>query len=976
MLLDTDILNKIISQKESGHIEFKREWYWDLNGEITNTEKNKCWGEFIKDFLGLTNANHLSFNQDRYLVIGFDENKNEFYDFQLTLDKFTKISNDSRHKVQEFISSEIDFTIYFFTYQSKNGLAIKIQQPTRIHYLSKAIQTKTITYNKHTLLGRISVDKYIFSDTSKYDSVNNMPYQEIILIQKLMEQKFPNFTPLDGKVKPKKTIQATIASYLEINKSLILDDSESISKDHECYAEIYKIQNKTTRENQYFAYISDKNIKKSLVALLEKNVKIDVLLIDKPTTSTEERIRYIKRLTLEENIKKIYFIDDFGKDILYQEYLETLFFEKLPNTDNFIDSFIENTSSEMTSSVILSNWLGIEDSPICVLIGEGGVGKTTLVKEILNKTLSDNGKDYLLFLDASNLIEQLKLNSRINSIYDLYKINFNDSKNILTETLFKLSIDNGSFIIVLDGLDEIISGMGIKFDLDNFLSNIFNEYCFNLSKTKIIMTCRDSIWSESGYNDPRVSIFKLKPFNEDQARLFFETCFTKNKQKDMKKVRKAIGYAQEIITDRKYNPFVLETIRTLVHEDDQDISELIDIDESDEINFHLTQKAVDRLIYAVCKRETRKHAISTSKQLEILCEISLYKDCTIDGHQFNVLINNVIQNSSSNHLSIIRSHPFLYCDKNRVGFKYDFLKQFFMLLSVVRFIANNDVKDKNHDNLLNTISMRISHANDFTKEIARRLDNISKDELAISFLNLMSSIKNSDYIEDKELIISNLFILYISILKHQNKINDKNEYTNVLFEMFGEKGNIINNLILKNISDEKLTFNFYSYKFINTYIDGYAGFNKCIFSSNENKAFFDDSCTINILSSKDGKYNFLPENFSEKIIASDETRNILEKISHNISESKDKSERLLLKFIALFKSNGTFRPKKQEEIRAKKGSDVDIMLKSKVIINHKESKINQPEFIVNPEYKNDLFRFIETGQKTKKIRDIIESLNT
>ncbi len=58
--MDLAALQQLTLNQECGHIEFKREWYWNTNEKASEkSEIQKKWGEFIKDILAITNANRL-----------------------------------------------------------------------------------------------------------------------------------------------------------------------------------------------------------------------------------------------------------------------------------------------------------------------------------------------------------------------------------------------------------------------------------------------------------------------------------------------------------------------------------------------------------------------------------------------------------------------------------------------------------------------------------------------------------------------------------------------------------------------------------------------------------------------------------------------------------------------------------------------------------------------------------------------------
>lgn len=162
---------EVCKQFECGYIEFKREWYWHLSDDIdTPSDLTQCWGEFIKDFLGLVNANSRSFNQTRYLVFGFDEETKCFYDFGLNEDKFQSLKKSIINKVKDFIyeSFNLDYEIEYVKVSNIFQLVIKIRQPKNIHYLLKDIQTKSIIHQEYSVLHRAKNGK-------NFDSVKVMP---------------------------------------------------------------------------------------------------------------------------------------------------------------------------------------------------------------------------------------------------------------------------------------------------------------------------------------------------------------------------------------------------------------------------------------------------------------------------------------------------------------------------------------------------------------------------------------------------------------------------------------------------------------------------------------------------------------------------------------------------------------------------------------------------------------------------------
>ena len=213
-------IDQIVKIGECGYIEYKRQWYWDLEEQKPSSEEsNRAWGEFIKDFLALVNANTNSFNNKRFLVIGFDEDTKRFYDFSLTENLFKNLKEKIENKIKNFISnsSEIIYSIKLEKQDNKNIIIISIEQPREIHSLIKDIQTKSSgrVYSADSILYR----KNSNLSSKKDDSVGIMPQDQIHALKEKLSPLVVGNTIRNTR---KKSIKSTIHAYLESNKSLRL----------------------------------------------------------------------------------------------------------------------------------------------------------------------------------------------------------------------------------------------------------------------------------------------------------------------------------------------------------------------------------------------------------------------------------------------------------------------------------------------------------------------------------------------------------------------------------------------------------------------------------------------------------------------------------------------------------------------------------------------------------------------------------
>ena len=991
-------ITEICTYPENDYIEYKSQWYWELNDE--NKGDSKSWGEFIKDILALVNANERSFDKKRYMIIGFDEENKEFVNFGLTDDIFLDLKEKIEEKLKKsiFDYSDIDINFKIENTGGENVILFEISQPYKVHYLIRNIQTKTIDYQKNTILYRSNDGNH----SGSFDNVGVMPQKDCKLIEEKIKEKYGlNFSSVEYNTLRNKTIFSTIYSYLEKNKNFRLSDNfPKKSLDSKIFFELYEITSSLDNDDKtYFAYVSDTNIKKSIQGLIDLYSEYATaeskifLLIDRPKeSSSDKRIRYVEQ-TYDQIIKNkryIKFIDDFGRDHLYSEYLEPLAFEhNFQNTNNFIESFsseIDKNQKNIYVTDLLKQWFLKENHPLIVLTGTGGVGKTTVVRNFLNNKLKEIKQDsntYVLFLDSANLLDKIK-SDRVSTIYDLYKAEISDTSQF-TEELFKLSIDNGSFIIILDGLDEIISGSSIKFKLQDFLKTIFEDYCFNLAKTKIIVTCRDYIWNEAFSlisESYEIEDVKINPFNKSQAIDFFKSCFKDND----KLQRKSMSIVNNMIVssnDKYYNPFMLDTVRDLVSntENKDQIEDIFEIDDTISSKFCLIKNSyLDYLVYAVCMREEKKTGINFSSQVRVLCELSKINK-SIDKTDFSFVVKKIIHNADDTIISRLLNHTFIqYTSQKSIIVKYDFLKEFFTKISSAQFLSEDHASlDLG---LLSALSNKVSYLNHFSKDIGSRLLNIEIENILLKIMTYIEELNSmiectddSINIDKYRFYISNLFILYLGILHSKEMLKDREDLNKALFDIFEKQKNILSKVCLYNIRDVKNTpkilFNFSDATIEECYINNYHSFTDCEFNE---KTFF-KSGIIGINSTSNYKSNLKPKNISKDIIRIGKTSDFIENIESSLKENSDNKNETLKKFIRLFFKNGRFMPKKIAEISGKRGGNLSRkMLEIQVILIHRDTKLNQEEYKINPKIETDLYSFLDSGVVNQKIKKITRSM--
>lgn len=105
------------------------------------------------------------------------------------------------------------------------------------------------------------------------------------------------------------------------------------------------------------------------------------------------------------------------------------------------------------------------------------------------------------------------------------------------------------------------------------------------------------------------------------------------------------------------------------------------------------------------------------------------------------------------------------------------------------------------------------------------------------------------------------------------------------------------------------------------------------------------------------------------------TSDFIENIESSLKENSDNKNETLKKFIRLFFKNGRFMPKKIAEISGKRGGNLSRkMLEIQVILIHRDTKLNQEEYKINPKIETDLYSFLDSGVVNQKIKKITRSM--
>ncbi|MXN29480.1 hypothetical protein [Delftia sp. CH05] len=988
-MIDSAFIESLLEQDESPILEFKREWYWSSDADTSNLGSK--WGEFYKDIVSLCNAYVDYVGHERYLIFGFCEKTRNIFNIDL---KQIPIISDLRGFRQKIINRlenlinypPLDLEVDAVEIGGKNILVFKIPSPRRLVLLKSELMTKTRTLDAGAVLVRKGQDS---------DSIRIADPREIEELNKQFE--FYNSQMVlknSGVIKEKdRSISKTVQLYIEKNSSWSIDVGYPIvvrDWKADIVFELFKIS-EALGGSKHFLYLHERTSQGKTNAFIKKNDYFDpklplIILTDSPSIKDKDKRK--ENIAQVFKSKHVYFIEEFGLNFLYGDFIGD--FERY-NLPVFVESFTaEVIEGENSALKVLDRWYACSSSPLMIVKGYGGIGKTTLVKQFLDNINKIDETIGLMFIDSNEIIDGLtraaRSEKKIDDLYDFYSAQ-NQREEFATKSfskdLLKLSVDNGSLIIVLDGIDEVIAKLGSKFDIAAFISSIVGSYSDNMERGKILVTCRDNFWREV---DPGhvVNEITLLPFNEKLADDFFVQAFKNNRFKVNKAMVMAQKLALKLVSDDTsdeaiYVPYILDLIVYLIkHEEEFGDEEVQLVTRSKILNL---KNSNDFLVGSVCGREIKKLSnYDIDTQINFLIDFSLSKSGYISLYDVKAAFERSTSiQISDEFVEKLTGHPLLSCTDNKLYFRYDFFYDYFKALYLVRYFINYKIEllDVRVIEILNSY---VGFDNDFSRSISERI--ILDDDFELMAVETVDELKKRLTDEasiDKSILqgaISAILALWLTMQWRQKNIFDSEVNTKILKDLHLKENSLDGVYVfgLNSSARAKPIFDFRGMTIRSSHFEGYEHFWDC---SIDEKTRFLSSSFIDLEPGAGVRIKIHKNTFDSSCDVSDIAHHISKREREVIDEQAELKDKLT-QFFKLFHDQGNFYPKKQDDVRARiyTGKLLPVLLKNKVIIDYKDpKKPTLRQYKVSDPYKTIVNIFEQGGKSVLEFERVAAMFN-
>ncbi len=322
--------------------------------------------------------------------------------------------------------------------------------------------------------------------------------------------------------------------------------------------------------------------------------------------------------------RKIWYIDEFVYEFCTsKEFQDKLQVDK-QQAQYFVMPHLQDEKANLITQNDLRFWLEKNGTPIMVLKGSGGIGKTTLAYEIERLYLKSKPNAKCIFIEAANIINTLR-DKRVSDFYSIYKLSYEEDDGKLSQDRFRVNFDNGNILIIIDGIDEIIAKVN-SFEVSRFIETVL-DFTNELKNGKIVITCRDFFWKPPREDSDGISVIDIQPFSEKLAREFFSKRHESMPSIVNKCMRIAHSFygSHEQIENIEFLPFVLDVVDNQVRyiiESELNVPDITQyVFESEVLNF---RSESDFILYNICNRERVKlNQESVDSQIQLFTELAL-----------------------------------------------------------------------------------------------------------------------------------------------------------------------------------------------------------------------------------------------------------------------------------------------------------------------------------------------------------------
>ena len=430
------------------------------------------------------------------------------------------------------------------------------------------------------------------------------------------------------------------------------------------------------------------------------------------------------------------------QDLLEAHLLKGVRYRPLEREDYFVQPSVRvNGEIKPDGLSFLTRWLIGEEStqtksPIGLLCADGGIGKTTLARELCESVRAINPRVVPLLIESAQWKGIANTGFTLDTLWDIAIAKRLENGNSLraNPAALRVLMQEGLLVVIFDGFDELaaISTEGSRAqEIISELQALFTPEDEEI-EARIILTSRATYWDaisgDTGINGI-VEEFRLPGFDNDQRKEYFRKRLRDAGQRDLalRIARETSGAIYDTNLNRRvaeeYNedrisgtPFLLSLIAHLV--------------EGGELNEPFNADSLESIIIGVCRRENIRQDLKIAPEIQFSIFEELFR-AMIDKVGLDEL-DLILQVYDVENIDIRKrfEHHFLLQrqDVNYVVPRFEVLKIYF----VARFLAKGLQKlylKTPEKEIARILSMNATGQSQVSEWLAWQLRKLPEDQL-------------------------------------------------------------------------------------------------------------------------------------------------------------------------------------------------------------------------------------------------------
>ncbi len=486
------------------------------------------------------------------------------------------------------------------------------------------------------------------------------------------------------------------------------------------------------------------------------------------------------------------------QQLLQEHLLKGVSYKPLQREEHFVSPSVtrEDEVIEIDGLQFLSKWLvgspsDSNQKPLALLTADGGIGKTTLARELCENVRVKYPRILPLLIESDQWKSLANTGFTLDTLWDIAISRRLENCGSLrsNHSALRVLMQEGLLVVIFDGFDELAALSGDSNrpqEIIAELQNLFTPEDEDV-RARVILTSRTTYWTaiESTVNEAnQLRIFKLNGFNNEQRKAYFEARLQNPSDRGiaLRIARQISGSlygdtaeapGEQLNRDRlSGTPFVLSLIAHYVEGVDKQ-----------EINPY-EPDPLEPLLLGVCRRENIRQNlnITPETQLAIFEEFFRLGDSSTSKNDLDFVLQLYdVSDASVRHR--FSSHFFLHrISPESLGPRFEVLKVYF----IARFLAKGLLKlykATPEREIATTLSRHFLGESQVIEWLVWQLQRLSRDRLLMALKHAIQIIEIPDNLPNRYRAAIALSLVISHLIKGDSRTDRAKDFC----ELFGAK---------------------------------------------------------------------------------------------------------------------------------------------------------------------------------------------